>query len=406
MTKTNSVLRLTYREALNEHLARPCKATLRKGFALGKAALRAGMEIFDLISLHHQALAEGAMPDGSSMMQTRSAVGLESFLLAALSPFKTASGAKAGSSDRKGKTLSAEHMDALSSRNARLEEEIANLQRAETAMREGKDHYFQLYQNARAMEAKLRELSAQVLSAQEDERKRISRELYDEIGQALIAVKVTIAMLKIRAASDPAFQSNVAEAERLLANTMETVHSFARELRPAMLDHLGLQSALRAHILVFTKQTGIRTELVPHPILGRLDEKREEVLFRVAQEALSNVSRHSGASSAKIEFTSTEDGLQMEICDDGCAFSVAEQTGAENSKGHLGLIAMQERVRHLNGNLTIESTSGNGTRVRVKLPLDGRPNREEHPAFDDAGSSTPSPFSNSSLYEENICSPR
>jgi signal transduction histidine kinase len=296
-------------------------------------------------------------------------------------------------------------MAALARRNDRLEEEVAELQRSEAAMRESKDHYFQLYQNARTMEANLRELSAQVLSAQEDERKRISRDLYDEVGQALVAVKVTIAMLKIRAASDPEFQRNVADAERLLGQAMETVHSFARELRPAMLDHLGLLSALRAHILVFAKQTGIRTELVPHPLLTRLDERREEVLFRVAQEALSNVFKHSGASSAKIEFTSADDVLQMEIGDDGCAFSVEEQLATRTSGRH-GLIGMQERVRHVNGSFAIESVSGNGTRVRVKIPLDERKSPGDRLAAGAEGSARPFPFLTASLYEENICTPR
>jgi len=405
MTKPESILPFTYRGALREHLARPCKATLRKGFALGKAAADGGLEVFDLISLHHQALSEEVMPDGSSAVHARCALALEAFLLAVLAPFRMTSDDPAVSRDRR-KRMRSELMDALALRNTRLEEEIADLQMAETAMREGRDHYFQLYQNARAMEENLRELSAQVLSAQEDERKRISRELYDEIGQALIAVKVTVAMLKLRAVSDPAFQHSIADAEQLLANTMETVHSFARELRPAMLDHLGLQSALRAHILVFTRQTGIRTELVPHPILARLDERREEVLFRVAQEALSNVSKHSGASSAKIEFTSTDNALQMEIGDDGCAFSVEEQLGAQAANGHLGLIGMRERVRHVNGSFAIESVSGNGTRVRVKIPLTARPSREDHTPVDGYGSTRPAPVSSGSLYEENICSPR
>jgi signal transduction histidine kinase len=372
---------------------------------LGEAALDGGMEIFDLISLHHQAVAEGVMPAGWPEVQSRYAMGLEAFLLTALTPFRATPDGPVASRDSLSRARS-EHAEALALRNARLDEEIADLQRSEAAMREGKDHYFQLYQNARAMEVNLRELSAQVLSAQEDERKRISRELYDEIGQALIAVKVTISMLKMRAASDPAFQSSVADAERLLAHTMETVHSFARELRPAMLDHLGLQSALRAHILVFTKQTGIRTELVPHPILARLDERREEVLFRVAQEALSNVFKHSGARTAKIEFTSADDALQMEIGDDGCAFSVEEQLDARATNGHIGLIGMRERVRNVNGSFAIESVSGNGTRVRVRIPLDGRPSPGSGPVADGQGSASPLPISISSLYEENICSPR
>jgi signal transduction histidine kinase len=394
----------SYCSALRDHLAKPSQAALRKGFALGKAALDGGLEIFDLISLHHRALAEGVMPEELAEVQFRSALVIEDFLLEALAPFRIASDGPADTREGR-RRMRSEHMAALARRNARLEEEVADLQRAAAVMRDGKDHYFQLYQNARTMEANLRELCAQVLSAQEDERKRISRELYDEIGQALVAVKVTIATLKTRAASDPDSQRNAADAERLLAHAMETAHAFARELRPAMLDHLGLLSALRAQILVFARQTGIRAELVPHPVLAQLDERREEVLFRVAQEALSNVSKHSGASSAKIEFTAADDALQMEISDDGCAFSVEEQLASKGG-GHYGLIGMQERVRHVNGSLAIESVSGNGTRVRAKIPINERKSLVDQLAVDADRSSRPPRFSTTSLYEENICSPR
>lgn len=404
MTKFRKNLPFTYHAALCEHLVRPGRPTLQRAFALGKAALDGGLEIYDLISLHHQALAEGVMPDGSQSIQARYALALESFLLEAIAPFRMARAGPLSARERQFRNRT-EHIDALALRNARLEDEIADLQRVGASMRESKDHYFQLYQNARAMETNLRELSAQVLSAQEDERKRISRELYDEISQALIAVKVTIAMLKLQAASDPAFQTKVANAERLLVHTMETVDRFARELRPAMLDHLGLQSALRAHILVFTRQTGIRTELVPHPYLARLDERREEVLFRVVQEALDNVFKHAGATFAKIEFTSTDDALHMEIGDDGCAFSVEEQLGGK-ATGHLGLIGMRERVRHVNGSFAVESASGNGTRVHVKIPLNGRPLRDGQPSGDSEQFTRPTPVSCPSLYEDNICAPR
>jgi len=366
--KSRQGLPFTYHGALIEHLARPSKKTLQQAFALGKAAMDGGLEIFDVISLHHQALAEGALPDSSPSARARFAPALESFLLEALLPFRLA-----GDAPERQVKMQVEYTEALASRNARLEAEIACHERAEAAIRESKDRYFQLYQNARAMEANLRELAAQVLSSQEEERKRISRELHDEIGQSLTAVNVAISMLKKQVVSDPAFQRNVADAEKLLAHTMQTVHSFARELRPAMLDHLGLQSALRAHILVFTKQTGIRTELVPHPSLAGLDERKEEVLFRVAQEALNNVFKHADATRAKIEFSSANDGLNMEISDNGRAFNVEEKLGAK-SNGRIGLLGMQERIRHVNGSLAIESAPGNGTRVRVKIPLDGHTN--------------------------------
>jgi len=406
MTKASTPQAATYQRALREHLAGPCKATFRRAFELGQAALDGGAEIFDVISMHHEAFAHGVFPDGAAAVSAGSASALGSFLLEALRPFRAAGGGPGGAWERR-LGRQAERDDDFALRTARLEEEIADHQRAEDAIRESKDHYFQLYQEARAMQANLRELSAQVLSAQEEERKRISRELHDEIGQALIAINVTISMLKSQVISDPAFQRNVADAERLIALTMDRVHCFARELRPAMLDHLGLQSALRAHILDFTRQTGIRTELVSHPDLSRLDGKREEVLFRVAQEALNNVYKHAAATSARIEFTSADGALNMEIGDNGCAFSVEEKFGGKCT-GRLGLLGMQERVRHVNGSFAIESVSGNGTRVLIKIPLDARHKRLTSAAAKGEGRASAPTSANSypCLYEEDICAAR
>lgn len=399
-----SSFHLTYQRALREHLQNPCEITLQQAFELGRTALNGGMEIFELISLHHQALAQGVSPDGQAAVPIRLAPALESFLLGSLSPFRAAGGGPNGAWERR-LVKQAEHSEVLAQRVERLEEEIDDHRRAEAAIKESKNHYFQLYQEARAMQANLRELSAQVLSAQEDERKRISRELHDEIGQALIAINVTISMLKRQAISDPAFQKNVADAEHLLARTMEKVHSFARELRPAMLDHLGLQSALRALILEFTRQTGIRTELVPHPHLASLDGRRGEVFFRVAQEALNNAFKHAEATTVRIEFTSENDSLSMEIGDNGRSFSVEEKLGGKFT-GRLGLLGMQERVRHVDGSFAIESISGSGTRICVTIPL-GTQTRTR--PLGEGNGPPPSPCSINSypcLYEENICSAR
>ena len=399
-------LPLTYQVALLEHVAQPSRATLRQALALGRAAMDGGLGIPDLISFHHLALVEVLAADGQPAIPAQFGPALDSFLLEALSPFWAASCGPNGGREQRPRTRVRPN-EALALRNAQLEEEIAEHRKVEAAMQESKDHYFQLYQNARAMEESLRELSAQVLSAQEEERKRISRELHDEIGQALTAINVTIAMLKRQVVSDPAFQSNVADAEQLLERTMETVHCFARELRPAMLDHLGLQSALRAHILAFTRQTGIRTELIPHPHLARLDEKRGEVLFRVAQEALNNVFKHAGATAARIAFTSTGDSLNMEIGDDGCAFNVEERLGAKRN-GCLGLLGMQERVRLVNGSFSIESAAGNGTRIRVGVPIGAQARGRTREDRDGGGlaASTVHPDSYTSLYEEDIRSAR
>jgi signal transduction histidine kinase len=366
-------LRRNYRKALREHMAGPGRDTLEQALQLGRSAMDSGLGAEALIRAHHQALAFGLPAGPAGAARTRLAAALDDFLFEALSPYGDAGGEASGARDQ---LLRArlEQIEELTSRNAELEEEIADQRRSEAATCASKDRYFALYQNARAMEANLRELSAQVLTAQEEERKRISRELHDEIGQALTAIDVSIAILTRKTSSDPAFQQDVADAKHLLERTMETVHNFARELRPAMLDHLGLASAFRAHILTFGRTTGIRTVLVGHPHISRLDEKTGEVLFRVAQEALNNTYRHAAATEASVRFMSAGNVLSMEISDNGRSFN-SDKLAEGKLNGRLGLLGMKERVRLINGSMTIASAPGKGTRIQVELPVAARPER-------------------------------
>lgn len=369
-----SSLPVTYRGALRDYLVHPDEATLRPAYELGRAALSAGLGEFDVIRLHHQALTDGALPDGEPAATVHFAPALETFLLEALAPFAAAQRDLSSGRERLEQSNRAltERNAVLVSNNAQLGAEMGQHQETEVALRQNEERYRQLFQQARAMEENLRELSAQVLAAQEAERKRVSCGLHDEVSQALTAVTVAIAILKKRAGPDPAFQRNVSAAEHLLAQSMETVHRVARELRPAMLDHLGVQAALHAHVTNFTRQTGIRAELIAHPDLVRLDGPRGEILFRVAQEALNNVRKHAQATTAKIEFTSAEGILGMEIVDNGHGFVVAGKPGTDQT-GRLGLLGMQERLRHVNGSLAIESAPGRGTRLRVRIPFDQPP---------------------------------
>jgi signal transduction histidine kinase len=391
---------VTYHEALAEYLSHPGEATLHQAYELGRAAMNAGLGIVDIIRLHHQALLEDAAK-GRLAGQIQA---LESFLLEALSPFEAA---YRGFRDARQRLQQINHVlaernEELLDSNANLEEEIKVRQKAEGALRESKDHYFRLFQQAHAMEQDLRELSAKIFSAQEDERKRISRELHDEVGQALTAVNVAIVMLKKQARSDPVLAKRVTEAEQIIEQMMETVHRFARDLRPAILDHLGLLSALRSHVSVFAQRTGIKTELVAHPDLALVDGARAEAMFRVAQEALNNVFRHARATAVEIRFSVTEDSLCMDVTDNGCAFSVAEKLG-EKPNGRLGLLGMQERMRHVNGMFAIESEPGKGTHVRARLPLHGRARQasaleDTDPLFTMPATTAPAP----ATYENNI----
>jgi PAS domain S-box-containing protein len=250
--------------------------------------------------------------------------------------------------------------------------DITERKRAENALRESKEHYFQLFQQSRVMEESLRQLSNKVLSAQEEERKRISRELHDEIGAALTAVNVTLAMLKNHAGDNAAFHAKIGEAQKQLERTMQIAHRFARELRPDMLDHLGAHAALQSYLQSFSERTGIKAALSSKADLGRLDSQQEIVLFRVAQESLTNVAKHAHATRVNVDFRRLPHGVRMEIRDNGRSFPAQEQLNGKTSK-RLGLLGMQERVRLVNGEFAIESEPGRGTTVRVDIPFTGRP---------------------------------
>jgi len=403
MTEPFSNIRMRYEAVLREYLARPDEAALQQAYELGRAAMNAGCGIVDVTRLHHQALGNGEMSGERAAIFLAAPV-VEAFLLEVLAPFEAAYRGFGSARERLQQIngVLAVRNEELALSNSQLEEEITVRKRAEEALRENKNHYFQLFQQAHAMERDLRELSAKVLSAQEEERKRISRELHDEVGQALTAANVAIAMLKKQVRSDKAFERRVAKAEQLLAQSMETVHSFARDLRPATLDHFGLHSALRTHAAMFTQRTGIKTNLVAHPSMDRISGPQGDVLFRVAQEALNNVYKHSKATAVEIAFRCDGDVLGMEIADNGCSFCVEEKFGSKPT-GRLGLLGMKERVRLVDGSFAIESGPGLGTRIRVQVSLGSR-ERNTDLAVSPFGvyEMESSTQAKSSLYENNI----
>lgn len=222
----------------------------------------------------------------------------------------------------------------------------------------------------RLAEEAWRQLSNKILHAQEEERKRISRELHDETGQALTAISVMLAALKHDGAraDSKKFERKIAETQRLLEKTMESIHHFARELRPAMLDELGLIPALRSHVNSFSKRTGLRVRLRANPIAERLNGEQKTVLFRIAQESLTNVAKHAHASRVNVSIRKAGDHLLLEIADNGKSFNDAGSASTKR-KQRLGLLGMQERVRLVNGRFIIKPQPGKGTAVRVTVPF-------------------------------------
>jgi PAS domain S-box-containing protein len=248
--------------------------------------------------------------------------------------------------------------------------DIRERKQAEKALRESREHYIRLFEEARAMEQNLRQLSNKVLTAQEEERKHISRELHDEIGQTLTAANVSIALLRKHAQADPEFAQKVESAQRLLEQSMDMVHRFARELRPSMLDHLGPFAAMQNYVKTYVERTGIAVELENTADMERLDVQQGTVLYRVAQESLTNVFKHAHATRVRIKLTEQANIVVLEISDNGRGgVSPTLLNGAADGRQRLGLIGMQERVRLVNGQFAIESSSRRGTTVRVKIPV-------------------------------------
>lgn len=255
--------------------------------------------------------------------------------------------------------------------------ERARRRAAETALRTSRRHYRHLLAESRLMQTRLRHLSHQVLLAQEEERKHISRELHDEISQILTGINVRLATLKIEAAAHNVnLRRKIACTQQLVEKSVVAVHRFARELRPAMLDDLGLVPALLAFMKDVAKRTGlqIRFRAAAAATLAQLDSLRSTVLYRIAQEALTNVAKHAHASHVKVSVQTMPDGVCMSVSDDGRAFDV-DRVLMARTRTHLGLLGMRERAEMVAGTLAIVSVAGRGTRVRVRVPLRNRAGR-------------------------------
>ena len=149
---------------------------------------------------------------------------------------------------------------------------------------------------------------------------------------------------------------------------MNSVHDFARELRPAMLDELGLLPALRSHVKSFSERTGLRVEFKADPFAEELNNEQKTAVFRIAQESLTNVAKHARASRVKVFLRRAGSGICLEIADNGRSFRTGQKNTARK-KQRLGLLGMQERVRLVNGQFSIQPDPGRGTTVRVTVPL-------------------------------------
>lgn len=208
--------------------------------------------------------------------------------------------------------------------------------------------------------------SGEILQAQEEERKRVARELHDETAQSLTSLLVRLRLLE-RSQDPEEARGQVRELRELTAHTLDEIHRIALELRPKILDDLGLGAALGWRIEEFNTTYSLRTNLKIIGFEGRLPGNLELVFYRVAQEALTNVARYAQAKQVNVILKRDEDRLELEVWDDGVGFNVA-QIPAEHPRG-LGLLGMRERLALVGGDLVVESKPGKGTRILARAPL-------------------------------------
>ncbi len=208
------------------------------------------------------------------------------------------------------------------------------------------------------------QLLEKVIAAQEEERRRIARELHDETGQALTSLMVRLQMMT-QLCANPELKAQVEALRQLTAQTLDNVHNLSVELRPSALDDLGLTAALERYVQEYQRHTAIEVDFVIMGLDERLPPPVETALYRMVQESLTNIARHAQAETASVLLEQRPDRVRAIIEDDGVGFDPLASMNGER----LGLYGMRERAKLLNGQLTIESSPGRGATIYIELPL-------------------------------------
>jgi two-component system, NarL family, sensor histidine kinase UhpB len=211
------------------------------------------------------------------------------------------------------------------------------------------------------LEAERRRTSSTALAAQEQERARVARDLHDEVNQSLTALLLRLEAARARAPVEVAHE--LAETKALANQAMEELLMLARQLRPTALDDLGLKAALAGHVKELGRRGGISTSLDAEGDFSGLPADVQLVVYRVAQEALSNAIQHSGASNVRVGLLRDGDHVELTVSDDGSGF-----TFDQAARG-LGIAGMRERALLVGGDMQVESRPGSGTTVRLTVPL-------------------------------------
>ena len=223
------------------------------------------------------------------------------------------------------------------------------------------------YQEISEARLELKQLSARLVHAQEEERRAISRELHDEVGQVMTGTLLEMANLSklVRAGDLEGIQRQAEDIKKEIENSIGVVRNISLLLRPSMLDDLGLIPALQWQARELARRSGLRVKVVAEDVPEDLPEEHKTCIYRVVQEALHNATRHAAGSMVRVEVHQQKGRIHLSIQDNGKGFDPPDARG-------LGLVGMKERVNHLNGTFVVDSAPGRGTALRIVLPVDGK----------------------------------
>ncbi|MBI4334098.1 MAG: HAMP domain-containing protein [Chloroflexi bacterium] len=253
-------------------------------------------------------------------------------------------------------------------------DEIGQLSTAFDSMRRevarARDELVSRYKAAKHKEELRGQLLSSVISAQEEERKRIARELHDEFGQTLTGLIMSIESLEdLTTPEQTQLKERLAKTKALLGRTLADIRKLTLDLRPSSLDDLGLLAALRAYIQDYPEKAGIKVQFKTSGITGRLDPAVETALFRIVQEATHNAVKHARAGNLEIELAARDGKVLATVEDDGKGFDVDALYQAGIGAHSSGILGIQERTALLGGTFSIKSQPGEGTRLRVEIPM-------------------------------------
>jgi signal transduction histidine kinase len=369
MKNARGKLSVRYLAALRTHLRRNQSPVGDRAQSLGRAVMDQGLATLDLVVMHEQAIETIKASPTFGKNGTLKRAGY--FFTQALIPFEV-SRRTAHAANRQLERRNAELRritTALGQGNRRLKREITRREAGEQAIRQGKEEYRTLFLESQAMQKRLRQLTRQVLAVQEEERKEISRELHDEVVQTLLGINVELLALDKGASMGlHTLKTKIARTRRLVENSVKAVHRFARELRPAVLDDLGLIPALHAYSQSLAERKKLKIQMSAFGGVEALGVAKRTALFRVAQEALTNIARHAEASEVRMSISKVSGAIRMEIDDNGKSFDVKSALLAKNPK-RLGLLGMRERIEMVGGRLTVASSAGRGTTICAEIPF-------------------------------------